>query len=851
MSFTYEQYDVLHNFISPITGRVLSDPNYVLIGNKNGIAIPSPIIIDIRLDLIALKKRYNSLVKGDIIIGHPNNELPNAQVLFNLAEGYLYNIDGIVSTTAIIPISDLPDLPYKNIWIGDNTNRPVPQQRVTLDNLPTFLNLFPTSENKRQNFGIYNLYTGKTVTLTDPLGTGTPSITMRLDMSNLPNVKIGRMLLSVKNIIPPITTSSTPPYISINGDLNWDPRGVDDDNYGVLKEIGLNPGEIFIGDPANTGQIIVSNKLPDTILPDLPIGNIWIGNTSNRPQPYPYIDITNLPRLGTSFLYDGQIWRGTASGQAVVSDDLGKLELSFTIYKTITAPLAIETAIAAFHLIVTAEIAAAIAAATPAIVAASVTAAATFILPIADAAAKNYTDNKISALRLNNISADADVSLYNFKIINLANPINPLDAVNLQTMQTAISGATGGLISSVTGTANQITANTVAGAVTLSLPANVIISTSLTAGNLELIGNTLQTNNTNGNLTLNPNGTGNIDVNNHRIINLANPVNLQDAVNLQTLNTAISGIIISGTTNQITVNTVLGISTISLPSAVIISTSLTAGNMQLIGNSLVSTNTNGNIILNPNGTGNVDINNHRIINLSDPINPLDAVNLQTLTAAISVGVINSITGTANQITANTVSGAVTLSLPSDVIISNTLTAGNMELTSNSLISTNSNGAISITPNGSGNLLLIPSPSTGNVGIKGTPSYPLDVFGAIRTHRIIGNTSVGVTVIVGTSTVTGTGASVTNKDGSELAGSITLTTGTGISIPGTTNPILTVILASSMPTNTFVAILTPGSLTAAGLPLYVIKTGLDRFTIRCTTALTNSTVYTFNYHVIGN
>ena len=54
--------DVLYNFISPITGRVLADPNYALVGNRNGIAIPSPIIIDIRLDLIALRKRYNTLV---------------------------------------------------------------------------------------------------------------------------------------------------------------------------------------------------------------------------------------------------------------------------------------------------------------------------------------------------------------------------------------------------------------------------------------------------------------------------------------------------------------------------------------------------------------------------------------------------------------------------------------------------------------------------------------------------------------------------------------------------------------------------------------------------------------------
>lgn len=836
--------DVLYNFISPITGRVLADPNYALVGNRNGIAIPSPIIIDIRLDLIALRKRYNTLVKGDFVIGHPNNELPNAQVLFNMPDGFLYNTEGVVSTTSIIPIGGLPDLPYKNIWIGDNTNRPVPNQRVALYNLPSFRTLNPFN-----NFGIYGLYTGQFLSLTSPLDIAQPTTTQRIDMSNMPHLSKGKMWIGKINYLPPVITPiPTFPYVQVVGSLNWSAPGIPPgDGDAVPTEIGLNAGEIFIGDPNNTGQIITSNKLPNTILPDLPTGNIWIGN-NNRPQPYPYIDITNLPRLGFSFLYDGQIWRGTRNGQPVVSDDLGKLEFNFTIYKNVTAPLAIKAAIAAYDLIVTAKITAAITAATPTIVGIAVGAATTAILPLAAAAAKIYTDNQITALRLNKISADADVSLYNFKIINLADPINPLDAVNLQTMQTAISGATGGLISSVTGTANQITANTVAGAVTLSLPSDVIISTSLTAGNLELIGNTLQSNNTNGNILLNPNGTGNVDVNNHRIINVANAVGAQDAVNLQTLNAAISGILIVGTTNQITVNTVSNISTISLPASVIISTSLTAGNMQLTGNSLVSTNTNGNITLNPNGTGNVDVNNHKIINLANPVNPLDAVNLQTLNAAIGTGGISSVSGTTNQITATTVSGAVTLSLPSAVIISTSLQAGNMQLTGNSLVSTNTNGSISITPNGSGNLLLIPSPSTGNVGIKGTPSYPLDVFGAMRTQRIIGSTAA--TATAGVASVTGTGSTITIF-GSELGGIVDLNTGTGITTAGTTNPIITVTFTSAMPSTNYAIVLSAGNLGASSLPVYAIGTTSTSFTIRCSTVLANATSYTFHYHVIGN
>ena len=35
------KFDVLYNFISPVTGRILCDPNYVLVGDANGIAIPT------------------------------------------------------------------------------------------------------------------------------------------------------------------------------------------------------------------------------------------------------------------------------------------------------------------------------------------------------------------------------------------------------------------------------------------------------------------------------------------------------------------------------------------------------------------------------------------------------------------------------------------------------------------------------------------------------------------------------------------------------------------------------------------------------------------------------------------
>jgi len=70
----------------------------------------------------------------------------------------------------------------------------------------------------------------------------------------------------------------------------------------------------------------------------------------------------------------------------------------------------------------------------------------------------------------------------------------------------------GGCVSSLTGTTNQITVSQAIGAITLSLPSSVVITTSLAAGNLELTGNTLESTNTNGNIVLTPNGTGIVSV---------------------------------------------------------------------------------------------------------------------------------------------------------------------------------------------------------------------------------------------------------------------------------------------------------------------------------------------------
>ena len=55
-------------------------------------------------------------------------------------------------------------------------------------------------------------------------------------------------------------------------------------------------------------------------------------------------------------------------------------------------------------------------------------------------------------------------------------------------------------------------------------------------------------------------------------------------------------------------------------------TSIEIDNIRIDGNTISSTDANGDIILDPEGGGNVDVNTSRIINLSDPVDDTDAAN---------------------------------------------------------------------------------------------------------------------------------------------------------------------------------------------------------------------------------
>ena len=87
------KYDRLYNFISPVTGKLPIDRGYTLLGDKDGRSFVSPILIDVRQDIIDLKRKIGNF-------------------------------------------EELKKLDHNRIWIGDYDNQPVEQLHIGIINLP-------------------------------------------------------------------------------------------------------------------------------------------------------------------------------------------------------------------------------------------------------------------------------------------------------------------------------------------------------------------------------------------------------------------------------------------------------------------------------------------------------------------------------------------------------------------------------------------------------------------------------------------------------------------------------------------------------------------------------------------
>ena len=208
--------------------------------------------------------------------------------------------------------------------------------------------------------------------------------------------------------------------------------------------------------------------------------------------------------------------------------------------------------------------------------------------------------------------------------------------------------------------------------------------TTLNAGNIQTSGNTIASSNTNGNINLSPNGTGNIIV---------------------TPATA-SRIFYSGTNKELITNANLTFD----GSTIVLTGSANLSNIRISGSTISSTATNSNITLTPNGTGNV------IVSTATAARVFYAGSSKELTTSANL----TFDGTNLTVSGITVGTGGTTSL------------GNISISGNTISSTNTNGNINIDPAGTGQVI-IPGTNAVNVPNGTTVQRPTGTAGDIRVN----------------------------------------------------------------------------------------------------------------------
>jgi hypothetical protein len=353
------KYDVLHNFISPVTGRILVDTDYIIIGDEDGIGVTSPILIDLQLDLINLRANYNILRQASFVIGEPNDQLPNAQVLNMLDNGYMYNTDGVVSTNALIPITDLPNLTENKLWRGDSNNRPIEVSTIEVNNLPNL------TYNRVWIGNILN----RPVETSFSVAPDNATYVIRTPSALLPNAQILR-------------------------DLGRGMAKVDFDGYIAIATAGVDyvtPSELeeAIG--------VVEEEILDL----------------EAEVEFEFF-LVELEIAGLELEIAGLELEILALG-AFVETELGILEGE--IFVLGAALLGVQSQVFALEGAV-----------------ATLIGAVTYL-----EYEVSELQNRINNLRLNNIPADGNVSLYNYRIINLADPVNAQDAATKAYVDSAVT----------------------------------------------------------------------------------------------------------------------------------------------------------------------------------------------------------------------------------------------------------------------------------------------------------------------------------------------------------------------------------------------------------------------------
>ena len=224
---------------------------------------------------------------------------------------------------------------------------------------------------------------------------------------------------------------------------------------------------------------------------------------------------------------------------------------------------------------------------------------------------------------------------------------------------------------------------------------------------------------------------------------------------------------------------------------------LDVDNININGNTIISTDTNGNIALTPNGTGEVDISKVDIDS-----GAIDGVTLGT-NSAVTEAQVDNININGNTIISTDTNGDINISPDGTgtVVIDTDLDVDNININGNTISSTDTNGNINLSPNGTGVVALSSTDLTFGDNDKaifgdgsdlqlyhdGTNSFVLNTVGEL----VIRNLSDDKDIFLQTDDGSGSSVAYVQCDGStgevklNHYGSTKLTTtATGVDVTGT-------------------------------------------------------------------